>query len=82
MVIVNNGRTVAEHKWTTCDPWDGQISLPEESVKVGWNELTLDFDYAISPAEINAGENPDTRALAAGFTELVVSGTHQARPGQ
>ncbi len=73
MVIENNGIIVSEHHWSNCDPWDGQILLPEESVNEGWNDLVLNFDYATSPAELTAGENPDARKLAAGFTTLMIS---------
>jgi len=73
MVIENYGIIVPEHQRSTCDPWDGQILLPEESVKEGWNELVLNFDYATSPAELNAGENTYARKLAAGFTTLMIN---------
>ena len=68
--LVLNGHAV--HSQTMSESWTRyQWSLPAEHVEVGWNAITLSFDQALRPAEVNPG-NPDPRRLAARFRRLAI----------
>lgn len=73
--VAMNGRHVAFHKWQACEKWHGQISIPAEIVKIGWNEMSFVYGYASRPAEVTGGENPDMRNLSLGFSRLELSRT-------
>ena len=72
MRVKVNGHQLFEHLWEDCELWEGKITIPSSLVKEGINEIVLEFKYAMSPAEITHGQNPDPRKLAAGFTKLRV----------
>lgn len=75
MRVKVNGYHLFEHLWGDCELWDGKITIPASLVKKGLNEITFEFKYAMSPAEITYGQNPDPRKLAAGFKKLRIEPT-------
>ena len=68
-----NGVTLQEHHWQACEPWSGEIEIPGDLMRVGWNELALRYDYAARPSEVTQGANPDPRLLSVGFSKLAIS---------
>ena len=66
LLIELNGARLAEHAWSTCDPWAATIALPVEALRLGGNELVFHPAYAIAPAD------GDTRPLSVGFSKLRV----------
>ncbi|MGC8782701.1 MAG: hypothetical protein ACP5UQ_17705, partial [Anaerolineae bacterium] len=66
LTIELNGRRLAEHTWTNCDPWSATLEIPPAQMHLGGNDLVLRPAYALPPA---AG---DTRPLSVGFTRLEV----------
>jgi hypothetical protein len=72
ITIRANGQVVTTHEWKTCDDWQAEVVIPAALVKVGWNDLSFEYGYAVSPAEVTDGENPDPRLLAVGFKRLEI----------
>ena len=72
MSIRVNGALIAEHRWENCDHWEGEIQISASIVKKGWNRITLEYAYAMSPFELTRGANGDRRMLSVGFTKLEV----------
>lgn len=72
LLIKLNGREVAFHRWEDCEVWEEEVLLPRPMVRRGWNELTFEYAYALSPFEVTRGENSDKRALSVGFLRLWV----------
>ena len=53
-------------------PWTRyEFSLPASDLQLGWNEVTLGFNHAFRPADIEPGSK-DSRQLAARFRRLRV----------
>ncbi len=75
MRVKVNGYNLFEHLWEDCELWEGKITISASLVKEGLNEIVFEFKYAISPAKITQGQNPDTRKLAVGFKKLRVETT-------
>lgn len=68
-----NGQLLANHQWSDCETWVEELLIPSSFIRVGWNELIFEYNYAVSPAEISGGENPDPRLLGVGFVKLAIS---------
>ncbi len=68
-----NGERIAEHRWGNCDYWEGEVQIPAAVVKRGWNRVTFEYAYAMSPFEVTQGQNGDRRMLSVGFTVLEVT---------
>ena len=73
MTVKVNGQEIARYRWQECELWESEIPIPASAVRVGWNEVTLEYAYALSPAEVTGGQNGDQRMLAVGFTRLEVT---------
>ncbi len=73
MSIWVNGERVGEHRWENCDYWEGEVQIPVSVVKRGWNRVTFEYAYAMSPFEVTQGQNGDRRMLSVGFTVLEVT---------
>jgi len=67
-----NGQLLTTHPWEMCETWQAELVIPGSMVKVGWNDLSFEYGYTASPADITNGENPDPRLLAVGFKKLEV----------
>ena len=67
-----NGQLLTTHSWEVCETWQAELVIPQSIVKVGWNDLSFEYGYTASPADITNGENPDPRQLAVGFKKLEV----------
>ncbi len=72
MIIIVNGQDIATYQWEECEHWEGDVPIPASLVKIGWNEISLEYAYALTPAEVTQGQNPDPRLLSVGFTKLEV----------
>jgi hypothetical protein len=70
--VAVNGVTLATHAWQGCDPWAAELTIPAEIVQPGENHLVITSSHAARPVDLSAGENPDTRLLSAGFTQLII----------
>jgi hypothetical protein len=70
--VAVNGVTLATHAWQGCDPWAGELTIPAEIVQPGENHLVITSSHAARPVDLSGGENPDTRLLSAGFTQLII----------
>lgn len=70
LAIYVNDTLLETRQWPDCEPWQQSVTIPAELVQIGWNRITFAAAYAISPAELTGGENPDGRALSVGFTRL------------
>lgn len=66
LIIESDGRRLAEHTWTNCDPWSAVIEIPSAQTRLGGHELVLRPAYALPPAA------SDTRPLSVGFSRLEV----------
>ena len=73
MVVKVNGWEMARYRWHECELWEGEILIPASVVRIGWNEVSFDYAYALSPAEVTRGQNGDRRVLSVGFTRLEVT---------
>jgi hypothetical protein len=67
-----NGQEIGAYQWEECELWEGERPIPGSVVRIGWNEITFEYAYAFSPAEVTRGQNPDPRVLSVGFTKLEV----------
>jgi hypothetical protein len=67
-----NGIPLTTHDWVDCAAWSAEITIPPDLVRIGLNDLTVQADYAMSPADLSGGADPDPRALSVGFTKLRV----------
>ena len=67
-----NDHRLSSHRWTGCEPWSEDITIPGDLVRVGLNDLIIRADQATRPADHSSGESQDPRALSVGFTELRV----------
>lgn len=63
-----NGTLVGTHQWQDCEPWETEIDVPVELVRVGANDLVVRSAYASPPP--NAA---DPRQLSVGVTKLLVA---------
>jgi len=68
--IAVNGEELHAYRWQGCEEWSTEITVPARLVRVGWNDLILRSGYAARPSEVTGGQNPDSRRLAVGFSEL------------
>ncbi len=68
--VAVNGTPLADYVWQGCENWSTDISVPASLVRTGWNEIALRSAYAVRPADVTNGENPDTRALSVGVARL------------
>lgn len=59
-----------QHTWENCDPVQFSVTIPQELVKIGFNEARFKYGYALSPAELETGNDP--RKLAVGFSKLSI----------
>jgi hypothetical protein len=67
-----NGVELARHAWTDCDPWAARIDVPASLVRVGWNDLVLRSEYALTPDEATGAPNTESRRLSIGVSKLRV----------
>jgi len=67
-----NGKEIGSYQWRECELWEAEIPIPAPEVRIGWNEISFEYAYAISPAEVTRGQNLDPRILSVGFTRLEV----------
>lgn len=67
-----NGKQVGSYQWEECELWEAEIPIPASVVKIGWNELSFQYAYAKTPAEVTQGQNLDPRHLSVGFIILEV----------
>lgn len=70
--IAINGEKIGSYQWGECELWEAEIPIPGSVVRIGWNEISFQYAYARSPAEVTLGQNPDSRVLSVGFTTLEV----------
>lgn len=73
MTIMVNGHLLTSYLWQDCEAWVGEVLIPSPIIVPGWNQLTFEYNYAISPAEVTGGKNPDARLLGVGFVKLAIS---------
>jgi hypothetical protein len=73
MVVKVNGQEMAHYRWQECELWESEILIPPSMVRIGWNEVSFEYAYALSPAEVTRGQNGDRRMLSVGFTRLEVT---------
>jgi len=73
MVVKVNGQEMAHYRWQECELWESEILIPASMVRIGWNEVSFEYAYALSPAEVTRGQNGDRRMLSVGFTRLEVT---------
>jgi hypothetical protein len=73
MVVKVNGQEMARYRWQECELWESEILIPASMVRIGWNEVSFEYAYALSPAEVTRGQNGDRRMLSVGFTRLEVT---------
>jgi hypothetical protein len=73
MVVKVNGQEIARYRWQECELWESEILIPASMVRIGWNEVSFEYAYALSPAEVTRGQNGDRRMLSVGFTRLEVT---------
>jgi hypothetical protein len=67
-----NGQAVATHRWSDCEPWSAEVTVPASLVRRGRNDLVVRSDYAVRPGDSNSAPGSDTRLLSVGFTRLRV----------
>lgn len=72
LTVEVNGVAVATHQWIDCEPWSGMASIPSELIRPGANELVIRTAFGTRPVDATDGENPDSRSLSAGVTQLRV----------
>jgi hypothetical protein len=72
VTIEVNGEPLASHQWQECDPWKGDVVIPENLVQIGWNNIVLRPAYAARPSDITDGQNTDSRLLSIGVRQLEV----------
>jgi len=72
MIIKVNGREIDRYQWRECEFWEGEITIPGSLIKIGWNEVSFEYAYALSPAEVTNGANLDRRLLSVGFTKVEI----------
>ena len=70
MEINVNATQIGDVRFTGCDPYTGRFPIAAELLEVGWNQLSLNYHYAVAPADLSADENPDSRPLSVGFSSL------------
>ncbi len=73
MLVEVNGAAVGSHTWQACEAWAGQIPIPADVARQGWNHLRILYAYAAKPAELDPQASGDYRDLSAGFTKLALS---------
>lgn len=72
LAVEVNGALMADYQWRECEPWATDLTVPAQSVKIGWNEIVLRPSFAARPMDVTSGENGDTRELSVGVTRLTV----------
>jgi len=72
VTIKINGQMLTHHQWQGCETWEEDVAIPSSFVKSGWNQLTFEYGYAVSPSDVTGGMNPDLRLLSVGFVKLEV----------
>jgi hypothetical protein len=72
LVVEVNGQEVASHRWEGCEPWQSEVTIPEQLVRIGWNEVALRPAYAARPIDFTEGRNADVRPLSVGVSRLAV----------
>lgn len=70
LIVKANGRVLGSYDWRECEDWQAEFLIPGDIIDVGWNNLTFEYGFGLSPAELTGGANPDSRQLAVGFTQL------------
>jgi hypothetical protein len=75
VTLLVNGGELAEHGWQECEDWQADITIPASRVRVGWNELVLQSDYALRPADVEGQSSSDARSLSVGVSALEVRPT-------
>lgn len=58
------------YTWNACETMNVKIDIPVERISIGWNELTISTNYAISPADLN--QSGDQRRLSIGINRLKI----------
>ena len=67
-----NDQELAVLTFTGDAPRSEVIPIPADFLQTGWNHLTFQSAYAVSPAEATAGANPDPRPLSFAVTKLIL----------
>jgi hypothetical protein len=68
-----NGKTLTSHQWQECEPWQGEVVIPEDLIQVGWNDIVLRPAYAARPVDFTDGKNADSRMLSVGVRRLDIN---------
>lgn len=68
--FVVNGRSVDQLAFVECETVLHSVAIPADFIRSGWNELVLEFNYAIAPSDATNGANPDPRTLSVGVKTL------------
>jgi hypothetical protein len=72
VTIMVNGQPIGRVTFERDVPVSKGFVVPASLLDVGWNELAFRSTYAVSPAEITGGANPDPRPLAFGVNRLAI----------
>jgi hypothetical protein len=69
VTLAVNGKEVASHEWSDCEPWTSTVEIPSSLLQVGFNDLTVRAAFAQPPVD-----NPaESRQLSLGFKRLKVT---------
>ena len=70
--ILVNDQDLAVLTFVEDSPVNEVIHIPANLLDSGWNQITFQSEYAISPAEATDGANPDARPLSFGVSKLIL----------
>jgi len=67
-----NGERLASYQWEDCETMEVDLLIPGSVIRAGWNQTAFEYAYALTPAEVTDGRNPDFRLLGVGFVKLEI----------
>ncbi len=73
LTVKVNGEKVSSYQWEDCETLAQDLLIPASMIEAGWNQITFEYAYALTPAEVTNGQNPDARLLGVGFVTLEIS---------
>lgn len=72
LIILVNQHMLSLYEWDRCETRELVIRIPSTLIRRGANELIFKYSYAVRPSEVTAGQNPDSRLLSVGFSQLEI----------
>jgi len=73
LTVKVNGESVSSYQWENCETMEVDLLIPASLIAMGWNQITFEYAYALTPAEVTEGQNVDFRLLGVGFVKLEIS---------